>query len=288
MKIFIILAFIWGNAFNALSQNDSITTKIFSIAELQADLDTLYKWVNETHPSLYTAVNRQQADAFWKTVKRSINRPMTRMEFSRIAVPLLTQYKDGHMGLTPEFDLPEFVQYKKEGGKLFPLKVMIKKNRIWCVANYLQNGVVVPGDEILAINGKSAEHIVQELLPVWPADDDASNEVIVSRLFSFSLWFHYGWGFESAVTVKKTNGKVSVGLKGLAADEYLEKYFSGNKTWNLDLYPDHNLAVITSGAYNASSEKSRRFLDSAFAVIKSSGVQHLAFDIRNNGGGNST
>ncbi len=272
----------------AAAQHEGLQTRMFSVAEMQSDIDTMYKWVTETHPSLYTAVEKGEADKKWKQVRSSINRPMNRVEFVRKILPLLTQYRDGHTGLTPEFDFPEFETYKKTGGKLLPLRVLIAKDRIWCVENYQDNGLVSPGDEILSIHGKPAKQIIQDLLPVWPADDLASNEVIVTRLFSYTLWLYYGWGNGSPVELKKSNGKVSVTLKGMDPDTYLNRYFSAMQSWKLELFPAGQLAVITSGAYNTSEAKTRRFLDSAFNVIRNNNISNVAFDIRNNGGGNST
>ena len=273
---------------SALGQQPDLLNRVFTLQELHTDLDSMYKWVTQTHPSLYVAVSQQQADKKWKALREGIDHPMGRMEFLLKILPLLTQYRDGHTGLSPEFDFPEFEVFKKNGGKLFPLTVMIKQNRIWCAENYQDNGLAVPGDEILSINGKSAKAIVQDLLPVWPADDHTSNEVVVARLFSFTLWLKYAWGNECAVQLKKSNGKANITLKGMDPDSYLNRYFGKMESWKLELMPEGSLAIISSGAYNTSENTTRRFLDSAFKVIKDNRISHLAFDIRNNGGGNSS
>ena len=272
----------------AAGQQQSIQTRIFSVAELQSDIDSMYKWATETHPSLYITIEKEQADKKWKSVRSSIDQPMNRLEFLRKILPLLTQYRDGHTGLTPEFDFPEFETYKQNGGKIFPLRVIISQNRIWCVENYEDNGLASPGDEIISIHGRPARQIIKDLLPVWPADDIISNEVIISRLFSYTLWLYYGWGNESPVELKKSNGNAAVKLKGMDPDTYLTRYFSGMESWKLKLFPERQLAVISSGAYNTSESKTRRFLDSAFTMISNSNIKNVAFDIRNNGGGNST
>jgi C-terminal processing protease CtpA/Prc len=81
-------------------------------------------------------------------------------------------------------------------------------------------------------------------------------------------------------------GKVSTKLEGLPRDRFSDFIYGTGNTRQLHLYKDLSLAVVEIRSYN-NLQRSKEFIDSAFKVIRQNGIQHVALDLRKNGGGNS-
>ena len=103
----------------------ALINKKLSVQEMRTDLDTLYRFLTESHPDPYRLLSKKQADAKWAAARKALKAPMSRLQFMRFASPLLAQYRDGHTSFYAEFDLPEFQLLEQEKGRLFPLFVTI-------------------------------------------------------------------------------------------------------------------------------------------------------------------
>ncbi|MCU7495504.1 MAG: hypothetical protein HF311_08545 [Ignavibacteria bacterium] len=82
----------WRNS----EKENKDTLRLFPSAELRSDLEFLVKNSQEVHPSLYSAVDSITFTSSVKKVMDSLNHSMTRLEFYRLAAPLLSLLKNGH------------------------------------------------------------------------------------------------------------------------------------------------------------------------------------------------
>ncbi|MEJ8801349.1 S41 family peptidase [Pontibacter sp. H249] len=262
--------------------------KLFTAEQMRQDLDSMYAWINATHPNLYLHISKEKADKKWDKVRAQLNKPMTRVEFAKIVFPVTSQYQDGHTGLGFDFSDKEFTQYYEQGGRYFPVGVKVQDGKLYATA-IAGNVAIKPGASITKINGRKAEELVQEMLPYWPFDNKLHQESNLSRLFGFTLWYLYGWGSEVELEfINYGERKKQVAqLQGVDADTFFKYMSFGTRDYKLTVHEQESLAVLELLNFKPKMKELTAFLDSAFAVLKDKNIQHLAVDLRRSGGGYS-
>lgn len=272
----------------ASAMQDSSHLRIFSVQELLSDYDSLHNIIISNHPALWADADSVATEQRWKEIRKKINRPMKRWEFIELIAPATTQYNDGHTALTYDFEFEEVEQLIARNGKLFPYRVRLYNDTLWITENWKDSSSRYHGLIVQSINGVATQDIINRILPVVPADHHRMKEASLSRLFPFLLWSLYGWENQYQIVLldpyQQKNDSISV--DGIAMNGFFQRQFP-RKKWSLQLFKEQQLAIISCLSYNNYTE-AIRFIDSAFAIIKQENIQHLAFDIRNNGGGNSS
>lgn len=275
-------------ATNAKASQDSSHLRVFSVQELLNDYDSLHKIITDNHPALWADADSLATEQRWKEIRKKINRPMKRWEFIELIAPATTQYNDGHTALTYDFDFEEVEQLIARNGKLFPYRVKLYDDTLWITENWKDSSSLYRGMMLVSINGISTKDIVARILPLVPADHHRMREASLSRLFPFLLWSLYGWEnkYEIVLQDPYQQSSTTIHPEGITMNGFFQRQFP-RKKWNLQLFKEQQLAVISCSSYNNYTE-AIRFIDSAFAVLQQENIRHLAFDIRNNGGGNSS
>ncbi|MFN3665147.1 MAG: S41 family peptidase [Sediminibacterium sp.] len=270
------------------SQQDALHLRVFSVNELLRDYDTLYKIITQNHPDLWAKSDSLNTEVFWRKTRAKITRPMKRWEFLELVAPVTTQYNDGHTALSFDFDFEEVEDLTNRKGKLFPYRVKLYNDTLWIIENWKDSSDLYKGSIVTSINHVPVNDIIKRILPVIPADHYRMKEAGFSRLFPFLLWSAYGWEKDYLIDCFdfSSNKPTLISTEGITLDGFFSRQFPKRK-WNLQLFNDQSLAIISCSGYNNYME-GIRFIDSAFAIIKQNNIKHLAFDIRNNGGGNSS
>jgi hypothetical protein len=271
-----------------LFAQEDITTKTFTPAELKQDIDFMFSAMENIHPDLYHYTPRQVIDKMRLHVEKEVHQPMTRMEFSRKLIPVVSQLKDGHTSLS--FPQEERNNFLEQEGKVFPFDVMIHDNQLFITNNYSANSTIPLFAEISSINGIVTVVLLDQLRTYLSAELNHFRDTRVQRSFRSLLWNVMGFAgdYELELIV---NGQPSMHyVKGITAKELqaIAKTRQSpvpGKPYALQLTSE-KIAVID---FRSMLDKKRfeKFLDSAFRVIKNENFEHLVIDIRNNGGGNS-
>src|SRR5687768_11910910 len=111
-----------------------VETRLFSPAELKQDLDFLFEKLEAIHPSLYHYTPKAQMDEARVALEKQLQEPMTRLEFARKAIPVVSMLNDGHTSLS--FPQEELSGFMKKGGTLFPLNVLIREGKFFVTSNF--------------------------------------------------------------------------------------------------------------------------------------------------------
>lgn len=111
-----------------------IESKEFSPEELKQDLMYLFERLESIHPSLYHFTPKDKVAGARATVEKELTQPVTRVEFARKAIPLVSMLKNGHTSLS--FPQEEERAFFNNGGTVFPFAVLIRENRIFVGANH--------------------------------------------------------------------------------------------------------------------------------------------------------
>ena len=262
-----------------------IETQKFTPEELKQDLQFLFEKLESIHPSLYHYTSKQQIDERRIALEKELDHPMTRLEFARKAIPVVTMLQDGHTSLG--FPKEERVSFFKKGGKIFPLDVLIRENKIFISSSPYDSDLLY--SEILSINGISTSEVLENLRHYVSAELDFYRDVRVQMAFRGLLWYFYGWDqlFDlqlsryGLVSNRKINGKSEQELREAnkkRGEQQTNKPFSFYKRDNIGIIDFRSMSEM---------EKFDEFLDSTFTVIKNEYITNLIVDIRRNGGGNS-
>jgi hypothetical protein len=280
ITVFIVL-------FSLGSVSAQTNSLLFSAEQLRADIDTLHNWVLSSHPKLYSNADSVATEKKWQQVRNELKDSMSRSAFMKVLAPLLAQYNDGHTFVETDFESPELTAFKANGGRFLSYEVTIQENEVWVKKDHDTLAQVKPGSRILSINSKPINEIIKELYSAMSGDYKANRLASVSRLFGFLLWNQYGWSAPYSIQLKEPDGTVrSIRSAAVSVDDYLKNLFP-SPLWTMDIFPEENLAVIECRSYSGNIERIREKLDSFFTIIKQRNIQHVALDLRRNGGGNS-
>lgn len=285
MKKLLFVSLVFSTTFS-FSQ-ESIENQKFSPEVLRADLNFLFSKLEYTHPSLYHYVSKEKADSARKAIEIILGQTFTRLEFARMVIPIVTMLKDGHTSLS--FPQEERTSYLKSGGKVFPFDVLIRDNRIFVAANYSADSTILPYTEILFINGISSFEVLNQLRPFISAELEFYRDIRIQNAFRRLLWYVIGFEGDYNLVVAYNGTVFAKNISGATEKEFMDVYTKKIKP-SPQPYTFYKLTneigVIDFRSMN-DEKRFGKFLDSTFTVIKRDKIQHLAIDIRNNGGGNS-
>ncbi|MDX5481479.1 MAG: hypothetical protein LPK07_07330, partial [Hymenobacteraceae bacterium] len=219
--------------------------KLFTPEQMRQDLDSMYAWINATHPNLYLRINKEKADKAWEKVRKQLKAPLTAREFSMIASPLLSQYWDGHTGLGFDLEDEGLQAYQENGGTFFPLGVEVRGQEL-IVTKATEASELKPGAKITRINGRKAGILLKEMLPIWPADNPENQAANLGRLFGLTLWGIYGWGDKIEVEYQNygDSGKQKEVLDGISYSDLWKIMSAGSRNYKLTVHEDESLAVL--------------------------------------------
>lgn len=255
------------------------------VADMKQDVDVLRRIVEESHPNPYRSVDKKLIEANWARAFEQIRQPMSKREFLNFVAPLLTQYRDGHTSMDLPIEADFFDAYVGSGGKFLPFSVQIIENRLYISASH-GDASVAAGSEILQINGKTANRIVNELRLLTMGDNDAGRDVTLARLFGLYLWQKYELRgpFNLKLRLHGSPGANKVTVSGIDWDTYSEILFAGDPVRGYEFTPQvYVLEVNKMQARDAVKKQ----IDEIFASIKTKRYTHLVIDLRKNGGGSS-
>ncbi len=285
-KMILIACLLLANFVYATPLSDSLNNKKYAPAQLLADLDSLYHLLHNNHPDLYRFADRYEVALAWEETRKSITTPLTRWEFLKRISPLVNQFRDGHTHISYDFEDEAVQQLLERKGKIFPLRVSISGGQARVLEDWTGTFGNAEGKVLHAINGVPASQIVTELLSMTAGDHQDNINATLGRLFPYFLWAHFGFEQDFTITLLNKKGKPEhFRGQGLPVEEYFNRTFP-RKDWQIRLYEKESLAVINCRAYRNSND-AKKFIDSAFALVRKKGLRHVALDLRSNGGGNS-
>ncbi len=267
---------------------DDFSEKKFSPAELKYDIRFLIKTLENIHPDLYAHISKEEIYRDVEQLEQDLTKPITRLEFARKLIPLITRLGDGHTSVY--FPTEERTEFLEQGGRVFPFEVLIRNNRIFITKNYSSDSTLSGVSEIVSINGLPAPELLDQLRPYISAELTFYRDIRVQRSFRSLLWNVLGYADDYDLELivndqpvrKHIEGITSARFQAVALQQSVNRVV---KPYSLYITPE-KFAVID---FRSMMDKNRfaKFLDSAFQVIRSQNIQHLAIDLRNNGGGNS-
>lgn len=283
----IIVSFSTG-VYGKFIDTNTINTKQYSAKDLAQDLKQLEKCIMKENPLYFAdkeSLNTQFQEAYGK-----IEDGMTEIEFYRLINPIVVDIHCGHTNLS----ISEALQMnRKEDAKFFPLDVTLINNRLYILEDDESTGVSA-GDEILSINKKTGDEIINTLIKNISGDgkNRAKPRYIISKFFNNKFYDFVDESNSFVVQLRKKDNKTySANLNGM----YKEKYntnawalhfleFKDGDYYNSTIYDDY--AILNIKVFMKEKENDfNSFLDNFFSELQKQSINKLVIDLRGNYGG---
>ena len=266
-------------------------------AEMQADFDVLRKALEEAHTGLYRYSTKAQMDRAFDTARAKLNREMTNPQFLVILSEALAPIRCGHTGVEPD----AAVQKASSALPKFPLRIRLEGNRIFVLLNETpDNQTIIPGLEILEINGRKPGEIIDHMLPMMSADGDIETGKRYRIQRSFPRYYSslIEQPTEFTIRARDANGKVvTAKLQGVLDDDRGKNQNSVNSSakqslekfeWSKDnvamrFLKDPEIAQIRIRGFGG--REYPQSIENSFKTLKEKGTKTLIVDLRGNGGG---
>lgn len=247
--------------------------------------------LESSQPGAYRYHSRAEFKQYLDSVKATVKEPMTELELYRKLKPVVTRIGCLHT------DLISAANYKgwlDRSPNLLPMQVYCEGSRAFVVKNYSNNKAIVPGDEILSINGRNMQEVVQTLLATIPSDGYNQTMKYLALYHMFPTWYRsmIEVADSFSVKVKHHSSEViyvipAVKKKEIAGNGFLtELHYPKQLEYRLD----NNTGFLTihsfaNSAIKRGNQHFREFIDKTFEELNAKGVPNLVVDLRYNTGG---
>lgn len=194
---------------------------------------------------------------------------------------------DAHAGVQMPGYRDALEAHVKAGGRIVPVEVRFARDgSLQVFATAAGTADLQAGDQVLSINGHSAEQMIDAMMSRSVGDTPGFQRAFMARRFAMLFWYLYGDTGEYDVVVRRERCPVRVRVQGgatlpaalqsrpAAADLFDWRILRGDVGYlRVDSFdPDlkNSLDELTQ---------------TAFAAFKDRGVRALIVDVRENGGG---
>ncbi|HEY3637102.1 MAG TPA: S41 family peptidase [Rhizomicrobium sp.] len=287
-------------AIPAFSASTSYPAKILTPEQAHADIDLMRRALETIHPGLYRYRTRIETDAAFGRLDRVSAHTLTDLDLWREVAEFLASIHCDHTKPEPSVAIDA---YRESHATHLPLRFKFVEGRMIVVSNDGQAGAPPVGAEILSINGRLVPRIVTDLSKAV-AYDGSTDQAIATKLAEdgdltgddLNEYWPAFYGFPERWTVEwkriGTLQSTTVILQPISFAEWTALPWPGDRyrnefyravTWQLHGTTAY-LRIDTFVNYRNPVDATL-FLDGFFRSLKTTAVQNLILDLRNNGGG---
>jgi len=251
------------------------------------DLTILKQAMTVLHPGVYRRRTPQELDKAFASALEQVSAGASRAQMFLLAARLSAFIGCGHTWTNP-LNQAAPVRALLARALVLPVRVRLLQGRLLATAS-LEPLVPAPM-EILAIDGRSVESLVAELLPLLRADgfndgkkrsqlDSGPNGGALDRLLPL---LHPP---KNGVYQLTLAGGSSVAVRAVSEAEREARLPAFDEAWKLSI--DGPVATLTLPTFSfwRSDFDWKGFLDRAFATLESRQIKTLILDVRHNEGG---
>lgn len=279
ITIAILILFQIGNTFGQVLD----TLKLYSVNELRNDVDSMTKYIEETHPNPFYKFPRNEFYKEADSIKIKINKPMSDIDFFMLIQPLIAKLEDGHTSI----EVPK-LEYLASNPFMFIYPVKLST---------IEPFITLQGNsdaEIISINEIEANRIIKDIIKFTSGEAENFRLDCGANYFWFYLNKLYGMTDSYLVKYKIDDRIDTRKFKGIKYDSLIkiQKQDTTNiattnqNDYSLKLIPRTKTAIIDFKSFN-DLENFKIFIDSAFKQIRANKIENLIIDVRANGGGDS-
>lgn len=278
-----------------ISGLSAFSQKKYTPQEMKADVDSLVRYIEETHPNPYYRYSKQKFQKDILSLKKGFSDPMSEIDFYLACIQVISKLDDGHTGIDILLN-----SYLKTNPSLllYEFTLSLQKPYITTVKPYTTIKNDIPkGSVIVSINGVPAEKIVKDIITLNTGERDEFKAEYGANSFFFYVDYLYRAKGNYKAVYKLGGKKQQALIKGVPYHDYEKqtanlKQEDTSKTaenseenYTLKLLPEQKTAVIRFQVFDW--EGFQDFCQLAFTEIRDKKIENLIIDIRNNLGGDS-
>lgn len=259
---------------------------LLSPEQAKFDLNALFYTISEVHPNMYSVAGQVELLSAMNRATESITDSISIEELYKIAAPVVAMIGDGHTNLF----FPANAVFKKDT-KRIPVWMHVESDRTITVERSLDS-IMPSGSKILKINGKTANQIIDELLPYVSGETEHFR---LSRLDDLRPLLHMSMpaaAYEIEYIAPGKNDVCSATFPALTPPEYMSRVpapkndNSSGEPYTFRIDETEKVGIMDFRSFE-NKEKMKEFADSMFTTLREQGIRDLIIDIRENGGGAS-
>lgn len=253
---------------------------------MRQDLDTLVKYIEQTHPNPYYRYPKTDFYKAVDSVKRSITSPLNKVDFYFKAESLLAKLEDGHT------DFHIMKDYNSGNPFVIPYNFKLITAPPFLICTGVQPNIapqIPTGAAIVSLNGIPAQKISNDVIDLNTGEDRPFRAEFGASRFGFYLEALYK--AHGKYTIVYKNGAVTqtVYIKGIRkkeSDQFVSKSTTTSQSnFSLRVLEKDKTAIIDFRSFDWDGYKP--FIDSAFKVIKERGISNLVLNLIGDEGGDS-
>lgn len=269
----------------------------YSDTQIKDDIVILKQVLEANHPSLYWFTPKDSIDLFFANTLNSIQDSLTEIQAKNKIASIVSNIKCGHTSVrfSKQFlSLAEKYKYPQ-----FPLSLKVWKDSLVVLGRYnKEDSILRRGTVITSINKKSSKEIIENFLPYIHSDGNSLNYKYQVLSNNFPAWYKNIYGLDSVYTIgyiDKENLEKFVQIKWTnptpdtsttKEKKEVAKLTRAEKLLRIrSLFFDTSLQTAFIRLTSFSKAGLRKFFRQSFKSIKENNVQHIAIDLRENGGG---
>ncbi|RKR80446.1 peptidase S41-like protein [Mucilaginibacter gracilis] len=297
LTLMLIAKAFWGNCQN--------TPLNYSPKELKEDYGILRKALETTYSSLYRFTDSLIMSQYLDDNLKSLAQPESETDFYKLITKTCAKVNDEHLIPTPSKAYYRSLENKHH---YFPFCLKIIDRRFYVLKTVASGSAIPAGSEILSINGKTVEEMLDILLPTIPSDgyiqtfntrhleDYSMTEE--ENLFDLNYPIFIGdttaYRLEYIDVADRSKKKIAT-VAGLDHGSYM-KFFYGRNKLEAPLafkYLEKNIAYLRISSFlkwhrTRFKQDFAVLYDSVFTTLKVRHTENLILDLRNNEGGDGT
>ncbi|RPH34158.1 MAG: hypothetical protein EHM93_02030 [Bacteroidales bacterium] len=272
-----------SNGVDMIGERKKVEEKPIKLSRVQllADIDQAYSILTKNHPAIDDFISKKDFDLLFDKAKNQVNNGMTDLEFYCMLAPIISSIGCGHTTLLAPLSFSREIEHK-----LVPVHLNIVDSNALISTLISEKDSIELGAELLAINGKPIEGIIQSLLLLFSSDGNRKGYKYSKMSLYFSTYYSVMFGEtpEYLLTIKAADQKVKdIKVSGVGLRKYnASRENSPMVSWNF--IEDKSAVHLIIKAFH-DVEVFKKSIDTVFTQIFSKGAKNLIIDVRNNSGG---
>lgn len=284
------MTFLSTNLFSQVNKTFSSEEK-FPADSLKTWTSMLMNKLSEAHPGFYRYTTEKEFDSLISSTINDFTDSLNTIEYYRKIKPLIAQIGCLHTAVTLSDTYEKFIDQKSN---LIPIEVFIdESNQVFITKNHSKNKSLKIESQVLAINGKPINEIVDILMNSIPSDGYNTTLKTLMLNHRFALWYRSIIDLNDSFEIKtKFNDAIEIyTLNGVSSAifESMKSILSENSK-QLGFEVTDNIAVLSVKSFGKSYIKNndqnfKKYIKSVFKTIDKQQITNLIIDLRYNSGG---